>query len=215
MSKEEDRPVNRRGFFRASFRELMKPIAQAITPLEAAARELGKLENIGANKHPPRTLSLQQLWLRPPGAIDEQAFKETCSRCGECVRVCPAQCIKIDANGVKGNGAPYIEPNVMACVLCDGLLCMPACPSGALVPTPLVDVDIGTAFWHPERCVRKNGEDCRICVDTCPIGSVAIEVMDPSIVVHADGCTGCGVCQHECPTWPKAIDVMPKMARTV
>ena len=40
-----DRPVNRRRFFREGLRELFKPLADAIEPLERAANHIGSLEN--------------------------------------------------------------------------------------------------------------------------------------------------------------------------
>jgi ferredoxin-type protein NapG len=129
------------------------------------------------------------------------------------VKICPAECIKIDPTGARGGGAPYIDADAMPCVLCDGLLCMNVCPTGALQPTPLILVDMGTAEWREEFCVRSRGEPCTICVDQCPIGSKAIELMSGRIEVHEDGCTGCGVCQHYCPTSPKSIVVIPKSAR--
>ena len=132
---------------------------------------------------------------------------------GTCVSVCPAQCIKIDPTGNKGNGAPYIEPEVMPCVMCDGLVCMRDCPSGALVPTALGLVHMGTAMWKESFCVRSRGEQCTICIDQCPIGSVAIELRNDRIHVKEEGCTGCGVCENYCPTKPKSIVVIPKAAR--
>jgi ferredoxin-type protein NapG len=44
----------------------------------------------------------------------------------------------------------------------------------------------------------------------CPIGSVAIELRANMIHVNEDGCTGCGVCQQQCPTSPKSIVVIPR-----
>jgi MauM/NapG family ferredoxin protein len=204
----DEKPLNRRRFFREGLRELLKPLAGAIEPIEQAMHQLGKMD---APLEPPHQIHPQPgPWLRPPGALNERAFMDTCSRCGNCVRVCPADCIKIDETGVKGGGAPYIDPNVMPCVVCDGLVCMRDCPSGALVPTALGLIDMGTAEWRESLCVRSRGEECTICIDQCPIGMVAIELRADKVHVIQDGCTGCGVCQHECPTDPKAIVVRPR-----
>ncbi|MEA2735072.1 MAG: ferredoxin-type protein NapG, partial [Humisphaera sp.] len=113
------------------------------------------------------------------------------------------------------NGAPYIVAAEAPCVACDGLHCMQNCPSGALVFTPLVEIDIGTAEWKPQLCTRTVlGDDCRICVDQCPLGSAAL-VLDEAgrVKVIEDGCIGCGVCEHYCPTEPKSIVVIPKASR--
>src|SRR4029078_568148 len=129
----DDVPLNRRRFFREGLRELLKPLAKAAEPIARAMHDLGALDDSA----PKATPYEHRAWLRPPGALEEQLFRETCSRCMACVRVCPAQCIKIDVTGVKGAGAPYIEPSEMPCVVCDGLKCMHECPTGALVPTLL------------------------------------------------------------------------------
>jgi ferredoxin-type protein NapG len=200
----DDRRVNRRRFFRDSLRELLRPISET---LEKAANDLGATES--AKRIVPLAI-----WLRPPGALPESQFLETCSMCAACVRVCPVQCIKIDTSGNmggnKGDGAPFIDPDSTACAVCDGLYCMPACPSGALQITPLNQIDMGTAVWHSESCVRSRGEDCTICIDHCPIGTFAIESKGNDVLVHETGCIGCGVCQHDCPTNPKSITVMAK-----
>ena len=194
----DDRRVNRRRFFRESLRELLRPLSES---LETAANALGAIESS------KRTIPLRQ-WLRPPGALPESQFLETCSGCAACVRVCPVQCIGIDATGNRGDGAPFIDPDATACAVCDGLYCMPACPTGALQIVPLTQIDMGTALWHPDSCLRGRGEDCTICIDHCPIGSFAIELRDDKVLVHDNGCIGCGVCQHDCPTNPKSITVI-------
>jgi ferredoxin-type protein NapG len=213
----DQRPIDRRRFFREGLRELLKPLAEAASPIERAMKEL---ESIGRNlsasapatgRSQGRSQALH--WIRPPGALGEKEFAETCSKCGICVEVCPAHAIKIDASGARGGGLPFIVPSEMACVVCDGLHCMQNCPSGALTFTPAVEIDIGTAHWHPESCVRRLGEDCRICVDQCPLGTAAILLDEGKIKVIEDGCTGCGVCEQQCPTSPKSITVTPKSAR--
>jgi len=83
------------------------------------------------------------------------------------------------------------------------------CPSGALLPTPLADIDMGTASFKEVDCLRSASQDCTICVDKCPVGSAALELRYGGIQVN-EGCTGCGVCEHHCPTKPKAIFVIPK-----
>ena len=152
-------------------------------------------------------------WLRPPGAMEESAFRDVCSRCGDCARACPAQAIRIDSSGEFGGGLPYIDADAKACVLCSGLDCMYTCSTNALIPTPLRDIDMGTAVWDAETCVRTRGESCTLCVDQCPLGSAAIEILGPQVRVIEGGCVGCGVCQYYCPTQPKSIWVVPKSAR--
>jgi ferredoxin-type protein NapG len=211
MMNDEDKPIPRRRFFVAGLRELFKPLAGGLENIERVTQELARLDDASA-KPKPRTVPLA-MWLRPPGALAEQAFRETCSRCGICVSVCPAECIKIDSTGEKGGGAPYIDPQQMPCVVCESLACMHNCPSGALVPTPLADIDMGTAEWHENLCIRTHGQECTACIDQCPLGSAAIELRDGQIHVIEEGCIGCGVCEHYCPTRPASITVVPRAAR--
>jgi ferredoxin-type protein NapG len=217
----DDKPLNRRLFFRHGLRELLRPLNKAAAPLEEVIRQIGALEDPNAvtpaktqatpiapaADAPPSLLSIP---VRPPGALPEQKFRETCSRCGECVRVCPVHCIKIDPAGFKGAGAPFIEIDEYACVLCDGLHCMNSCPSGALLPIPIGDIDMGTAVWHEDQCLRSHGEGCTFCIDQCPIGEMAIVLEGEKVKVIEAGCTGCGVCQNRCPTSPKSITITPR-----
>ncbi len=210
----DDRPIDRRRFFREGLRELLKPLVNAAEPIERVLAELeslhGTTSSSPTSSPAPRSLPLKQI-LRPPGALDEDRFRETCSRSGECVAACPAQAIKIDPTGLRGGGAAYIDAGEMPCVVCDGLYCMEVCPSGALVKTPRFDIDMGTARWREDRCIRSHGENCTICVDQCPLGSAAIVIDGRGKVdVIESGCVGCGVCEHYCPTSPKSIEVVAR-----
>lgn len=208
-----DDPVNRRRFFREGLRELLRPFADAVAPVERVLSELERLEGPRATTQPGGGIVPPGVWLRPPGALAEARFAETCDRSGECVNACPVQAIRIDASASRGRGLPYIAADRAACAVCDGLQCMSRCPSGALRPTPLVDIRMGTAVWREAACVRSRGEDCAICVEHCPLGAAAIELIDGRVQVHPRGCIGCGVCQQDCPTDPRSIVVIPVAAR--
>jgi ferredoxin-type protein NapG len=69
------------------------------------------------------------------------------------------------------------------------------------------------ARWHESICLRSHGDNCQICVDACPVGARALIVADDGRIDVREGCTGCGTCQHACPTQPKSITVLPKSAR--
>ena len=120
QGSNDDKPLDRRQFFRRGLGELLKPLAKAVAPVERTLKELEKLDpsSAAAKASTARTFPLK-LWLRPPGALSEQKFLETCSRCGECVKVCPAEAIKLDPTGQVGTSVPYIDADSMACVACD------------------------------------------------------------------------------------------------
>lgn len=210
-----DKQFDRRHFFRRGLGELLGPLAKALDPVTKTLDELAKLDTPSPTpvSVKPRTVPLQ-LWLRPPGSGKEKEFEDKCSKCGICVTVCPARCIKLDFDAVAGNGLPYIDADSAACAVCESLACMKECPTGALVFTPTIDIDMGTAVWQEHLCVRTTaGETCTKCADICPMGSAAIELRGNEVRVMPLGCVGCGMCQQVCPTNPKSITVIPKAAR--
>ncbi|MDX1681653.1 MAG: 4Fe-4S dicluster domain-containing protein [Phycisphaeraceae bacterium] len=196
----DEGPTSRRGFFRAL-------TLAGLDRAEEAGERVGRLFKGDTATPPPRR------WLRPPGARPESEFLTTCESCGECVQACPAQCIRLDAQ--RAGGGPYIIARESPCVVCDDLACMPACPTDAL---QLVDhvqqIDMGWAIVDHDRCLRTepDGEDCRLCVEPCPEGEAAIGINPQGLVEVRDGCIGCGVCEHACPTEPASIVVEPHHA---
>jgi ferredoxin len=207
----DDKPMDRRAFFRQGLRGLITPLEKAIKPVERAAHHLGKLEAPMPAAPPasgaapptsswnpsPKAFNLPVL--RPPGALAEAEFLSTCTREGQCVRVCPVSAIRIDPSGRRGGGAPYIDADLAACAVCTGLQCMQTCPTGALVPTPMTQIDIGTARWQAETCSRSHGENCTICIDHCPLGTAAIQIQNGRVQVYENVCIG-----------PKSIVVVPR-----
>jgi len=183
---------DRRRFFREAVVKALGPIAGYLD---------GRLP-----RGPDRVL------LRPPGAIEEDAFLETCSRCGACADACPADAIFLlgQSHGDRA-GTPVIDPDRAPCVVCVGLLCTNTCASGALLP--LADprsIRMGLAEVYEPLCTRTQGEDCTLCVERCPIGETALRFHGAGPPEVLAGCVGCGVCQHACPTSPKAIVVKPR-----
>ncbi|HRW52923.1 MAG TPA: 4Fe-4S dicluster domain-containing protein [Phycisphaerae bacterium] len=218
MSKRDpssDSPHDRRAFFRQGLSRLMRPAANYLES------KLPGPSAPGAVGRP----------LRPPGAAPEPEFLDLCYRCGSCADHCPADAITLlKSEDERLNGTPAIDPNRRACVVCDDLSCMKVCPSGALKLVDRTAIRIGLAVWDPGTCTRdtnleppdsataeseRGPHNCRICVDVCPYGADAIRIENNRIRVidprhDGKGCTGCGVCQEQCPTTPRrAIRILP------
>lgn len=184
---------DRRDFFREALRRMAVPVSDA---MDAIA---------------PSTPRERVHRLRPPGALPEADFLNTCFRSGTCMDVCPANAIRpMRSDDPNLSGTPVVIPSQGACVICTDLSCMRECPSGALKLVERTAIRMGLAVLVPDRCVRLHGEDCTECIDFCPIGLTAIEIATANLpMVHPDACTGCGMCEQVCPTSPKAIVVWP------
>lgn len=151
-------------------------------------------------------------FFRPPGALHEDDFLDTCSRCLKCVEVCPEEIIKVAAEGDgPPEGTPHIQPNRGACTMCGD--CMEACPTGALKPTPVGEIRIGIAVVEPDTCIGYQGKNCRECHDACPLEPNAIDFDATAPKVDSRICTGCGLCVEVCPTKPQSIVVLPRPSR--
>ena len=106
-----------------------------------------------------------------------------------------------------------IRPSEAACVLCDELACMKACPTGALTLVPREAIRIGLAEVNAVLCLAWSGRDstCAACAERCPLGAAAIVIEErggaKGPVVREGGCTGCGVCEYYCPVYPAAIRI--------
>lgn len=150
-------------------------------------------------------------FFRPPGALDEVAFLAACTRCSECLDVCPVGAIvRAPAQAGLAAGTPVLRPAIQPCVACDGILCAAACPTDALIP-PERGWDgykIGRLELVPETCTPFHGDACSACVSACPLGEVAI-ISDGAgrPVIKAEGCVGCGVCVQACPTSPPSLEL--------
>ena len=190
---DNEKPHGRRTFFREVFTKFVQPVAEYLDT------------QVGTH------LPAEEILLRPPGALPEAIFLETCSRCGNCVESCPADAIQsLQSDQPNLAETPYIDPDDQPCVICDSLECMQVCPSGALQKLSVHEIQIGLAEVNYDICLRSKEVDCLDCVESCPIGERAIW-LDPEkrVEVLPSGCVGCGVCQYECPTTPKSIVVRP------
>lgn len=174
-----------------------------------------KLYEQGSGKALPRDFTDMhgRKFFRPPGAIHEDKFNDTCTRCNKCVAACPVQVIH-PAGEKEGppKGTPVLKPNHKPCTLCGD--CMTVCPTGALKPTPVGDIRIGIAVVEPETCLGYMDKECRACHEACPLEPNAIDFQGRAPKVDSRVCTGCGLCVKACPTKPPSIVVLPRPARS-
>ncbi|KAA3613391.1 MAG: 4Fe-4S dicluster domain-containing protein [Planctomycetota bacterium] len=191
------KPLDRRAFFRQGFRRLAKTLAETVE------ESLGGVLPATPSGPGPRRI-------RPPGALAEPDFLKACTRCDDCLKACPAQCIVHVPGGHADAGTPVIIPGVRACVVCSDLACTHVCEPGALLPLDQArQMSIGLATVQRQHCLAFQEGECQICLDVCPIQPKAIELDGKRPRVLASVCTGCGLCEERCPTQPKAIQVLP------
>lgn len=172
-----------------------------------------------------------ELILRPPGALEEDDFLATCIKCGICVESCPFDTLKLAKPGDnKPLGTPYFQPRDIPCYMCPDIPCVPICPTGALdislLKNEKEDLDInkanmGLAVIDDNSCIAFWGIQCDACYRACPLLGEAISIeysknertgkhafLKP--IVHADVCTGCGLCEKACVTQKAAIFILPR-----
>ena len=140
---------------------------------------------------------------RPPHAVPESEFLAGCTRCDDCIEACPPNAIfrAPDSAGLLA-GTPIIDASSQPCLMCDDTPCVPACKAGVLrFDAPIA---MGLAVIDEEKCIAFQGEECTICVDHCPVEN-ALTLTAGKPEIHADSCTGCGVCLYVCPAPQNAI----------
>ncbi|MCU7958429.1 MAG: ferredoxin-type protein NapG [gamma proteobacterium symbiont of Bathyaustriella thionipta] len=160
--------------------------------------------------------------IRPPGALAEADFNASCIKCGQCVRACPYDTLKLAPVGdTAAIGTPYFTPREVPCYMCEDIPCKQACPTGALTPqlSRINDSRMGLAVIDIENCLSWQGLRCEICHRECPVQGKAISVEHHPRklskhamfvpLVHSEACTGCGICEKACPTDEAAIRVVP------
>ena len=147
--------------------------------------------------------------IRPPGSLDEARFLARCIRCGQCMRVCPANVIQpaFTVAGAAGIWTPTLDFRLgrtgclQNCIACGQL-----CPTAAIRPLTLEEklgqgdfaaagpIRLGTAFVDRTRCLPwAMGRPCLVCQEVCPVSPKAISVREVFEPLRAPRLTVAGV----------------------
>ena len=164
--------------------------------------------------HPLRRVRRDSL-IRPPGAIPEEQFLNTCIRCSECMKVCITNTLQpcLLESGPEGLWTPRTYLRFAACEqTCN--LCGKVCPTQAIRDLDLEEkkhAKIGTAVILKHKClVWEQDKVCLICDEQCPYNAIVFKTVDgfrrPFVIENK--CNGCGLCEQKCPVEGEAAIVV-------
>ncbi len=147
--------------------------------------------------------------IRPPWAVLEALFVDSCTRCNDCAVACPERIIS------RGSGGfPVVSFGSGECTFCG--VCVAACEVGVLL-IERDDAGVPNTPWSlriavAEDCLSIQGVVCRICEEQCDVR--AIRFANPGglgrPLIDAARCTGCGACVAPCPS--RSISLQPTAA---
>lgn len=159
--------------------------------------------------------------LRPPGALDESQFAGICTRCGNCLRVCPSKIIERDSgeNGLVNLFTPVLSFEEDYCRE-DCTRCTEVCPSGAIMRLSLKQkfrIQIGFPDVDMNICLLGDDQECSVCKRWCPYDAIRYVFSETEYIlipqIDPVKCNGCGACRVFCPTEPqKAITILSHTA---
>ena len=155
--------------------------------------------------------------IRPPGALAEDDFLNTCVRCGQCMKVCPTNALHplLFEYGLHPAFTPRLIPRIGYCEN-NCTQCGQVCPSGAIrkiLKKEKEKIIIGTAVITKDLCLPwSEQKECLVCEEMCPTSKKAIIFKDEYQinkqgkrvkiklpVVLENVCIGCGICENKCP----------------
>jgi ferredoxin-type protein NapF len=139
---------------------------------------------------------------RPPYALAEAAFLDSCTRCDACIAACPETVLR------RGDGGyPELEFQAGECSFC--ALCLDACP------TPALDRTAHRAWnWRAQvgdACLTVQGIVCRSCADACGRQAIGFDLRPGAASPRIDSgaCSGCGACVGVCPASAMTMQELP------
>ncbi len=149
--------------------------------------------------------------VRPPWALPEARFIETCERCDDCISACPEKILR------RGNGGyPQLDFAAGGCTFCGD--CARVCEYGAL---GFAD-DPQQMPWRLEvaivaSCLSLHGTVCRSCGEVCEERAIRFKLEVGGIarpLLDTGECNGCGQCVSVCPVGSIRIGPAEAVAQT-
>jgi ferredoxin-type protein NapF len=135
---------------------------------------------------------------RPPWAIAETHFDDTCTNCGDCIHVCPTDLLSFGSGRL-----PTVDFSNNECTFCGK--CATICEANALdkqdqqnLQQPAWDLIVTIS----DKCLAMRRITCRSCSEMCETEAIQfrLEVGGKSTPqLSLNDCTGCGACIAPCP----------------
>lgn len=134
-----------------------------------------------------------QQTVRLPWVRDNIEFTETCTRCHDCISICPEKIL------VKGDGNfPEIDFNRGECTFCAD--CVKSCSEDLF--TSLDDNPWLLTATITEQCLVFQGIHCMVCREQCEPEAISFTHkvgLPPTPHLKQSLCNGCGACFKPCP----------------
>lgn len=145
--------------------------------------------------------------IHPPGAVEPVLYNLLCSRCGNCVKVCPTNIIipYSDFTEPLSWMTPAISFKTGYCLeTCNH--CGRVCPTGAITLFSIEakrSLFMGKAQITTENCYLSNNRECIKCREACKYDAVGFlqgsNVLNLLPAIDEQKCVGCGACEVVCP----------------
>ena len=124
-------------------------------------------------------------------------INENCNGCGACKKICPTAAI-------SGTSKKLHTINADGCIECG--VCGRLCPKEAVQDSfGKKCVMIKKSEWEKPSYDNKKCNSCNICIDSCPVGCLALSGAmgkDPHgypYLKDDKACISCGFCASDCP----------------
>jgi MauM/NapG family ferredoxin protein len=211
-------PFDQNRSARAFCPDRRKMLLAGLSGAGAALITLAGNRNIEGGSGPAMITRVEHI--RPPGALPERDFLARCIGCGECMKACPTNTLQPagPAGGLSGFFSPVPTPRLGPCVPhCN--VCGQVCPTGAIRGLSLEEktwAKIGTAHVLRHKCIAwEHGKKCLICAELCVYDALKFKMVPELSVavpfVDENKCSGCGVCEHNCPVMARSAIIVEPM----